>query len=60
MVRLNWWPDPVTHIPFHSAGTKRKGERQKGEKVSKSEREKESESVVGEKGGEREKAKRHL
>lgn len=50
VVSLNWWPDPVTQIPFHSAQTERKRGRQKRVKV----RVREREWVRGwEKGGER-------
>lgn len=58
MVRLNWRLDPVTHIPFHSAGTERKREGQKGVKVRVRETERESESEAGEMGGEGEKGRR--
>lgn len=55
MARLNWWPGPVTQIPFHSAGTERKRERQKrGESRS----ERESESEAGKKGGEGERGRK--
>lgn len=49
VVSLNWWPDPVTQIPFHSVWTERKRERQKGVKV----RVRESESEGGGGGGRR-------
>lgn len=59
VVRLNWWLDPVTHIPFHSAGTERKREGQKGVKVRVREREREQVSQrPGETGGEGERGRK--
>lgn len=60
VVSLNWWPDPVTQIPFHSAQTERKRGRQKRVKVRVREREWVRGWGEGRRKGEREKAKRHL